>query len=226
MPETVRSYIGNLKKEIEPHADPEYAVQMKAYLRNQFEFLGMKSPERKVLFKEFFNSHGLPGLGHLETVVEELFRLEHREYHYFAIELAAKFRSRWTAEHLSLFETMAVTRSWWDTVDHIRNVCLKDYFLMFPKGRYPITGRWLASGNIWLQRLSVTFQLGYKEKTDTRLLKRNILRLKDSDEFFIQKAIGWALRDYAKTDPDFVKGFVSESGLKPLSRREALKRLK
>jgi 3-methyladenine DNA glycosylase AlkD len=121
---------------------------------------------------------------------------------------------------------MTVQRSWWDTVDYIKSACLKEFFLRFPEGRYEITDRWIKSGNIWLQRLSVIFQLGYKAKTDTRLLERNILRLKESDEFFVQKAIGWSLRDYARTDPEFVRRFVLTHQLKPLSKREALKHLK
>ena len=219
-------YVESLKAELAPHADPEYASQMKAYLRNQFEFLGMKSQFRNELFKEYFAENGLPEFLLLGPTVDELYSLEHREFHYFAIELAKRFRKKWTAETVKLFESMAVRRSWWDTVDYIKSACLKDYFRMFPEGRYEITDRWIRSGNIWLQRLSVIFQLGYRADTDTRLLKRNIGRLKGSDEFFVQKAIGWALRDYARTDPDFVRDFVEANELKPLSRREAMKHLK
>jgi 3-methyladenine DNA glycosylase AlkD len=226
MTKALSTYTKGLMKKLAPYADPEYAVQMKAYLRDQFEFLGMTSPRRNVVFREFFSESGLPGPDSIESTIEELFELEEREYHYFAIELARKIRKQWTAESIDLFESMAVRRSWWDTVDYIKSACLKEYFLKFPDGRYEITDRWIRSGNIWLQRLSVIFQLGYKQRTDTRLLERNILRLNGSDEFFVQKAIGWALRDYARTDSEYVRRFVRKHELKPLSRREALKRLK
>jgi len=219
-------YLQDLKNKLEPHADPEYAVKMKAYLRNQFEFLGMRSEERNTLFKEFFAERGLPEFTDFPQIIESAFSREHREYHYFAIELARSFRKKWDPESVELFESMAVRRSWWDTVDYINSACLRPYFKTFPQGRYKITDRWARSGNIWLQRLSVIFQLGYKTDTDVRLLERNIKRLMGSDEFFVQKAIGWALRSYARTDPDFVRDFVAANELKPLSRREALKHLK
>lgn len=219
-------YLKHLSEKLEPHTDPEYAVQMKAYLRNQFEFLGIRSPERNALFKDFFAEHGIPEFESLPDTIDELFERQEREYHYFAIELARRSRKKWTAGSVELFESMAVRRSWWDTVDYIKSACLRDYFQEFPEGRYEVTDRWLDSGNIWLQRLSVIFQLGYKNKTDTKLLERNILRLIGSEEFFVQKAIGWALRDYARTDPEFVLRFVRSHDLKPLSRREALKHLK
>ncbi len=218
-------YIKELSKRLESAGNREYAAKMKAYLRNQFDFYGMTTQERNLLFKAFWKEKGIPGLASLRPLVDELFDLPEREYQYFGIELARKSRKEWAAESVELFETMAVRRSWWDTVDYVKSACLKDYFRMFPEGRHKITGRWADSDNIWLQRLSVIFQLGYKSKTDTRLLSKNILKLRDSDEFFVQKAIGWALRDYARTDPDFVRSFVAANELKPLSRREAMKHL-
>jgi 3-methyladenine DNA glycosylase AlkD len=167
----------------------------------------------------------LPKFEDLEQIVDECFNQSEREFQYFGIELCGKFKKKWTAETLFLFEKMSVTKSWWDSVDYIKSVCFKDYFLKFPDKRYEITQKWIDSENIWLQRLSIIFQLGYKDKTDVELLKRNILQLNGSDEFFVQKAIGWALRDYARTDAEFVKKIVSENELKPLSKREALKHL-
>lgn len=219
-------YIEDLKNKLEPHADPEYAVKMKAYLRNHFQFLGIRSQERNTLFKEFFAERGLPEYSEVPRIIDCSFSREEREYHYFAIELTRSFRKKWDAGSVELFESMAVRQSWWDTVDYINSACLRPYFRTFPEGRYEITDRWVRSGNIWLQRLSVIFQLGYKENTDIRLLERNIRKLEGSDEFFVQKAIGWALRSYARTDPGFVREFVARNNLKPLSRREALKHLK
>lgn len=219
-------YLGFLREALEPHADPAYAVQMKAYLRNKFEFFGMRSPLRKVIFKEFFENRGIPSPESLPATVDLLLNEEEREFHYFAIEAAASHRKLWDERSVRLFESMAVRRSWWDSVDYIRSVCLKEYFLQFPGLREEITACWTGSDNFWLQRLAVTFQIGYKARTDTALLLKNIDAVKGSDEFFVQKSIGWALRDYGKTDPGFVGDYVSRAGLKPLSRREALKRIR
>lgn len=194
-------------------------------MKNRCLFFGIKSPLRKEIIKEFFAENGLPEFAELNDIIDELFQLPQREFQYFGIELCGKLKKQWTAETLSLFEKMVVTKSWWDSVDYIKSVCLKDYFLKFPDERFEITQRWIDSGNIWLQRLSVIFQLGYKEKTDVELLQRNILQLTDSNEFFVQKAIGWALRDYARFNAEFVKKFVADNKLKPLSKREALKHL-
>lgn len=221
-----KNYVRLLQRALEPHADPAYAVEMKAYLRNQFEFLGMKSPLRKVIFKEFFEKQGLPSPEDLPATVDLLLDKDQREFHYFAIESASKHRKLWDRRSLDLFESMAVRRSWWDSVDYIRGVCLKEYFLQFPELREAVSKRWVSSDNFWLQRLAVTFQIGYKSRTDTALLTKNIDAVKDSDEFFVQKAIGWALRDYGKTDPVFVEAYASKAGLRPLSKREALKRIR
>ena len=218
-------YIKNISDKFKQNAQPDIAVKMKQYMRNKFEYFGIKSPERKAILKDFFSNNNLPAFEDLDEIVEKLFNKPEREFHYFAIELVGKHKKNWTQETLSLFEQMSVTKSWWDSVDYIKSVCFKPYFLKFPDERYVITQRWIDSENIWLQRLSVIYQLGYKDKTDTKLLRRNILQLNESEEFFVQKAIGWALRDYARFDADFTKQFVAEHNLKPLSKREALKNL-
>ncbi len=120
---------------------------------------------------------------------------------------------------------MAKTKSWWDSVDTINIFCIKPYFAKFPDDTFAITQAWIDSNNIWLQRLSIIFQLRLTNKTDIKILERNILQLRDSEEFFVQKAIGWALRDYWRTDPDWIVDFAKKHELKPLSKREALKHI-
>jgi 3-methyladenine DNA glycosylase AlkD len=220
------AYIEKISKNFRQNAKPENAVPMKAYMKNRFEYFGIKSPERKIILKEFFAENELPDFVGLNGIIDELFQKPEREFHYFGIELCGKYKKQWTPKTLSLFEKMSLTKSWWDSVDYIKSVCFKPYFLKFPDRRYEITQRWIDSKNIWLQRLSIIYQLGFKDKTDVKLLKRNILQINRSNEFFVQKAIGWALRDYARHDEDFVKKFVAENELKPLSKREALKNLK
>jgi 3-methyladenine DNA glycosylase AlkD len=221
----MREYIKPLATLLKQREDIESGVAMKAYMKNKFEFFGIKSKPRNDLFKQFFAEKGLPKFEDADEIIFDLFARPQREFHYFAIELIGKFRKEWTRETIVLFEKMITMQSWWDSADYIKSVCLKPYFLQFTDETYEITQRWIDSENIWLRRLSVIFQLGFKDKTDVDLLFRNILQLTESDEFFIQKAIGWALRDYARTDPNLVKKFVAENKLKPLSVREALKHL-
>lgn len=116
-------------------------------------------------------------------------------------------------------------KSWWDSADQIGSEWLSDFFILFPEYIETQTGRWNQSDNSWLQRSSLLFQKKYKTRTDTRLLKKYILQLSDAENFFIRKAIGWALREYGKTDPAFVIRFVNQYPLSPLSKKEALKRI-
>jgi len=219
-------YLKPLAKEFKNNADPVKARQMKAYMKNRFEYFGFNAPTRKELIREFVAKYGEPEYKDIEEIVFELFKRPQREFQYAAIELCGKTKREWDEESLELFEKMAVTKSWWDSVDSVNSICIRPFFLAFPMYRKKHTLRWIKSNNMWLQRLSIIFQLRYKEKTDTGLLTRNIELLKESDEFFIQKAIGWALRDYGHSHPEWVIDFVAETELKPLSRREALKRLK
>jgi 3-methyladenine DNA glycosylase AlkD len=110
-------------------------------------------------------------------------------------------------------------------VDFIATECLGPYFKMYPNQISKITSQWNKSSNIWLQRSSLLFQKNYKKETDAELLSRYILNLRSSKEFFIQKAIGWMLREYAKTDAGWVVDFVNNNELAPLSKREAMKHL-
>ncbi|MEZ5347049.1 MAG: DNA alkylation repair protein [Pyrinomonadaceae bacterium] len=221
----MHEYIKPLAEKFKESAVPENAPQMKAYMKDRFEFFGIKTPARKAISREFFSAHGIPDHFDLEEIVFNLFELPQREFHYFAIDLCGKLRKEWKIGSMKLFEKMALTRSWWDSVDSINIVCIKPYFAKFPDQSAAVTQRWIDSQNIWLQRLSLIFQLRLTNKTDLKILERNILQLNGSEEFFIQKAIGWALRDYAKTDPNWVLKFVRSHDLKPLSRREALKHI-
>jgi len=219
-------YFKPLTPKLAAAANANDAILAKMYMKDRFEFFGTRAPARNALFKEFWAEHGLPGFEDLDLLVTELFAMPEREYHYFAIEIVAKFKKQYTPETLALIEKIAVTNSWWDSVDYINSVCLRPYFKKYPENRVEITQRWIDSGNMWLQRLSVICQLDLRDKTDIALLFRNILQLNTSKEFFIQKAIGWALRELGKTYPETVVEFVGENDLKPLSRREALKHLR
>lgn len=222
----MHSYLIPITKQFKQNAHAATAAGAKAYLLNQFEFFGMYTPQRRLLCKAHYRDHPVKDLKELEAIVKECFTLDQREYQYFGIELFAFHKKLWQDSSIKLIEHCIVTRSWWDSVDHIASEWLGLFFKMFPGKTEPVTSKWNRSGNMWLQRSSIMFQKAYKKDTNTELLSKYILHHKGSKEFFIQKAIGWALREYSKTDPAWVQAFVKNNKLSPLSEREALKRLK
>jgi len=195
-------------------------------MKNKFEFFGVKSPVRKEIQKLFFAKDKLPPKPDVEKVVRELWSMPERELQYFAMELFWKFKRQFEEKDIELMEFMVVTKSWWDTVDMVAGRLMAEYFLKFPHKRKEYVDKWLVSGNIWLQRSATLFQLNYKEKMDVELLSYVISFLLGSNEFFINKAIGWVLRNYSKTNPAWVTEFADKTELSNLSRREALRLLK
>jgi 3-methyladenine DNA glycosylase AlkD len=216
-------YISQLTRLFKQHANTEKAAGAKAYMRNQFNYLGLTAPLRQRISKAYIKTQ-LPGYSELETIVKELWQMPEREYQYFAIDLILAFKKKWTKDLITLIEFILVNKSWWDTVDAASNLT-GPYFKLFPGQTDKITGGWNRSENIWLQRSSILFQLKYKKDTNTDLLKKYILALKSSKEFFVQKAIGWALREYSKVNSKWVQDFVKQNKLAALSEREALKRI-
>lgn len=220
-------YVKKLKALYQKNANPEQAAPMKQYMRGQFEYLGIKTPQAKALQKEFYAENGLPEVAELDTIVCELWALPQREYKYVAMGLMDKFQKKVPADFIKTIEHVIVTESWWDTVDLIASHQVGTMFKNYPKVKDKYLKKWRKSKNIWLRRTTILFQLLYKDETDFDLLCDLIRENLGSDEFFINKAIGWSLRQYAKTDPKAVKKFVKETKeLHPLSVREAMKHLK
>lgn len=208
-----------------PAVKPENAGPMRAYMKNRYDFLGIKSPERAGLLRPLFSRDNLPSENEIGPVIHELWNLPEREFQYAAMELFSRYNRQVRESWIDHYAYMITEKSWWDTVDFIAATLAGNYFQRFP-GKIPgITGQWMDSGNIWLQRSCLLFQLKYKQQTDTLLLASFIKPLASSKEFFIAKAIGWALREYSKTDPDWVREFVKDQPLQSLSRKEALKRI-
>ena len=162
----------------------------------------------------------------LDDLVRHLWKRPQREYHYFAQEMVPKYTKQFEKGDIQLFEFMVTNNSWWDTVDFISYKIIGPYFKKFPEQRDSVSQEWLGSQKIWLQRSCLLFQLLWKENLDTDYLEQTINALLGSKEFFINKAIGWILRDYSRTDSDWVVKFVDRTELHPLSRREALKLLR
>jgi 3-methyladenine DNA glycosylase AlkD len=219
----MHDYVKGIDSVYQRHANDDRATSAKAYLRNQFEFYGLSMPLRRQVSKEYIKEKGLPLYDELEQIVKELYALPQREFQYFAIEIAAGLKKQWKQDTIALFEYMIVTKSWWDTVDYINSELCAPFFKRFPGDIKKITFGWNRSDNFWLQRSSLLFQKNYKAALDNGLLTDYILHLSQSKEFFIQKAIGWVLREHSRFDPGWVRSFVEKHELPPLSKREALK---
>lgn len=217
-------YLTPLIKQFEQEANPVQAEGMKAYMLHQFDFYGLKAPVWRKLSKEYCKK-SLPPYQEIEAIIKNSWQHPKREMQYVAIELLACCQTEWKKEIINVIEYIITHKSWWETVDHAASALTGPYFKKFPKQQTKVTVKWNRSSNIWLQRSSIMFQKAYKEETDTALLSKYILHLKDSKEFYIQKAIGWALREYSKTDATWVQTFVKKHSLSPLSEREALKRI-
>ena len=218
-------YVASLQTLFEQNADPTQAVPMKKYMRDQFEYLGIKTPKNVALQKEFFEAHGFPPLSELEIALRDLWSLPPREFQYVAVGLLGRFNEQIPARFIKTIEYMLITKSWWDTIDSIAGGTVGVQFQRFPDVREKYLPKWRASDNFWLRRTTILFQLNYKKETDFDLLCAIIRENLDSKEFFINKAIGWSLRQYARTDPKAVQKFVKSTPLHPLSRREAMKHL-
>jgi len=125
-------------------------------------------------------------------------------------------------EFIEFLEELILANSWWDTVDWISKL-VGMHFKRFPQLIVPVTERWMDSGNFWLQRVCLIFQLSYKEKTDADLMFKYVRRVADSKEFFLQKGAGWALRQYSRTNPEAVREFLASTRLSALTKREAMR---
>lgn len=220
------NFISSLEKAFTENANTENAVAMSKYMKDNFSFYGIKTEERRWILKTVWAENQKEVFENTRETALLLFAKKERELHYCAIEILIKnLKNNYRTEDIQLIETLITTNSWWDSVDVIAKFILGEYLQQFPLETDNIISRFSNSDNMWLNRSAILFQLGYKQKTNFDLLKLVCEKHKSSTEFFIQKAIGWALREYAKTNPEAVKDFVSVSNLKKLSEKEALKNL-
>ncbi len=215
-----------LFQELQTNSDTDRARAMEAYMKHQFAFFGVAAPVRKVVTSGIKKSDLIDLKQTFPPWIKECWLAPQREMQYAVLDLLIA-RSKWlTPQHLPMLEWMMVTKSWWDTVDGIAPGLAGSVFLRFPESRDQWIETWLTSKNLWLNRASLIFQLKYGRKTDWDFLQQTILTHIESREFFIRKAQGWALRQYAKLEPREVKMFVeSHPELSGLTKREALKHL-
>jgi 3-methyladenine DNA glycosylase AlkD len=220
------SVITELESAFEKNRNHENAVPMAKYMKNLFTFYGIKTDNRRAIFKEVCKAHKEELALHAREIAWELFNKVQRELQYCGIEiLMQSLQKNYIKEDIHLIEKLLTTNSWWDSVDRISKFILGQYLKEFPEETTKVVTLFSNSKNMWLNRSVLLFQLGYKDKTNAKILFSECKKHSHSKAFFIQKAIGWALREYGKTNPELVKTFVNSTDLKPLSKKEALKNL-
>ena len=202
-------------------ANDEQAAKMSAYMRDKFPFLGIPKPERVKLSRDFIKSKAksAPDWEFCFKCWEQ----PEREFQYLAKDYLVKIAAKLAADDIPNFRRLAVTKSWWDTVDGIDTI-IADIALRFPQVNETLLA-WSLDENIWLRRIAIDHQLLRKDRTDAGLLAQIIANNLGHTEFFVNKAIGWSLREYSKTNPGWVRGFIAEhrTEMAPLSVREASK---
>ena len=202
-------------------ANPQKAIAMEAYMRNQFKFLGIRAPERKILTRDFLKTIDRATIDW--EFVQQCWEKDEREFQYLAIAYLTKVKQRLTVEDIPRLRQLIVTKSWWDTIDSLDKLvgCVA---LHHPTVEATLLD-WSTDDNIWLRRVAIDHQILRKEQTNPVLLEKIICHNFGQNEFFINKAIGWSLRDYSKTNPEWVKTFIArhQDQMAPLSIREASK---
>lgn len=220
------NFIIALENTFQENSNSENAFAMAKYMKNNFPFFGIKTEKRRSLFKEIWKENKQEVVANAREIALELYSKQEREFHYCAIEILIKgLKGNYKKEDIQLIENLIINNSWWDSVDSIAKYILGEYLLEFPLETKNVIERFSKSEHMWLNRSAILFQLNYKQKTNADFLFSECLKQAHSKEFFIQKAIGWSLREYAKTSPEAVKQFVLKNNLKPLSTKEALKNI-
>jgi 3-methyladenine DNA glycosylase AlkD len=201
------------------------AAAMSKYLRDQFVFYGLPTPLRRQLISAFFKEQGYPETNQLIQIVNAAYLQPEREWHYFALELLIKMRKNLRPTDLPFLKTLILQHSWWDTIDTIAPK-LVGFLVEKNRDLFTTMDEWATDSNFWIRRSAILCQLKWKEKTDFHRLTNYCIQNADSKEFFIQKAMGWALREYAYVEPQLVSTFITtHPHLPKLTIREASKHL-
>jgi 3-methyladenine DNA glycosylase AlkD len=226
----VSTLVRAIRRELKRRADPKKAAPMRAYMKSAMPCLGVMTTPQREIWREVFPRFPLVGFEEWRDAVLLLWReATYREERYAAIALIGQkqYAAHRTMKVLPVYEEIVTTGAWWDFVDSIATHCLRDLLERSPAAMRRRMLAWVRSPDLWKRRAAILCQIGRKEDTDLDLLYHCIRSTMHEREFFIRKGIGWALRDYAWTNPAEVRRFVGEheSGLSPLSRREALKNI-
>ncbi len=213
-----------MKRSFEANKNDKQAEQMAKYMKNKFSFYGIKTPLRRALYKDFLKDEKQNSAIDWKFL-DQCYGDEHREFQYLAIDYLTAMRKMLCYDDVFIILKYIKLKQWWDTIDQfdrlIGNIGLVDSRIN------DLMIEWSKNDDMWLRRLAIDHQLLRKEKTNTHLLEQILLNNLESEEFFINKAIGWSLRDYSKTNPDWVRDFIKKHKAKmsSLSIKEASKYL-
>ena len=216
--------LSNLVKELEQHRNELLAESMSKYMQDKFRFLGVRGATRTEIYKKYF-----PEARKSKVIdwdfIENCWNKEEREFQYVVVYYLKAMQKFLKREDISRLKYLIVTKSWWDTVDLLAKVV--GSLVIRIEGYDQIMLEWSKDSNIWLKRVAILYQLSLKEKVNKQVLERILVNNLGDSEFFINKAIGWALRDYSKFNPEWVREFIekNKNGMANLSIREASKYL-
>lgn len=204
----------------------QIALEQSAYMRNQFPFLGIKKPERTKIQKPLFKQYRIENETVLSEILKQLWEFDEREFQYAACDLTDMYKPLYSPKMLKTFEATIINKSWWDTVDRIASNFVGTLITTFPPSKDKMY-EWIRDDNMWIRRSALLFQLRYKEKTDEETLFEFCRKTCHEKDFFMRKAIGWVLREYAKTNKVAVRDFIKKNSknLSSLTIREASKYL-
>jgi 3-methyladenine DNA glycosylase AlkD len=209
-------------------AEPDKAETMRAYMKSAMPFLGVQAAPRRAALRRVFADHRIDSAPEWRRAVLSLWReAEYREERYAAVELSGYhyYRDFQTLYTIPMYEEMVVTGAWWDLVDELATHRVGALLAAFPDSMRPLMLEWAADADLWKRRTAILCQNRFKSRTDTALLYACIEPSLSDNDFFARKAIGWALREYAKINPGEVVRYVRAKGISGLSRREALKNI-
>lgn len=197
------------------------AIEMSAYMKNQFAFLGISASQRKEIENKIFKSVAKENIDFKFT--DKCYKNKYREFQYASVDYLNFKKEYLNISHIEILKNYILTKSWWDTIDHLDKI-VGDIALRDERVN-EILLNWSLDENIWLRRVAIDHQILRKEKTNAELLEKIIINNFNQKEFFINKAIGWSLRDYSKTNPKWVRDFIKrhKNSMNNLSIREASK---
>lgn len=213
-----------LKEQFEGHGEEETAIKMAQYMRNLFSFYGLPTPKRRALYKALLKEEKRRQ-GIDWALLDRCYADEHREFQYFVIDYLAAMQGFLTFDDVPRLKKYVKTKPWWDTIDGLDSILGN---IAFSDARInDLMLEWSTDEDLWMRRIAIDHQLGRKERTDPQLLEKILVNNFGSSEFFINKAIGWSLREYAKVNADWVRKFIEtyRDQMNQLSIREASKHL-
>ena len=219
--------INDLTRLFKQNTHGENALRMAQYMKGHFPFFGIKSTMRRELQREWWRGRSIQSENELQSIIEALWDLDEREYQYVGLDLGKRYKKFFAPNSIAFIQKLVITKSWWDTVD-----AMSSHFAGAVVFNNPETGKvmdgWIDHENMWMRRTAILHQLNFKDRTDPDRLFHYCEQRMGEKEFFIRKAIGWALRQYSYIDSKSVVQFVKdhESELSTLSKTEALKALK